>query len=240
MHVARTVPSRIVVIVGAIAMALLLPSRWTNAAEGPAPAARTIILVRHGSYVPDESDSSPGPGLSPIGVAQARLAGARLAGMPGNFDAIFTSPLTRAHETARIIATDLPGVALEVVPELAECTPATRRKEIMAREKPEAMAACAAKLDALFAQRFVPARGAERREIFVCHGNVTRYLVTRALGVDTEAWLEMSIGHASLTQIRVEADGRFKVNSIGDVGHIPPNLQTGATGMSEKDLTVPK
>jgi serine/threonine-protein phosphatase PGAM5 len=74
----------------------------------------------------------------------------------------------------------------------------------------------------------------------VCHGNVTRYLVTRALGVDTEAWLEMSIGHASLTQILVEPDGRFKINSVGDIGHIPPNMQTGATGMGEKPLSIPK
>lgn len=204
------------------------------------PAARTIIIVRHGQYVPDANDSSPGPGLSPLGVAQARLAGARLAGMPGTFDAILSSPMTRAHETAKVIASSLHGVSLTVVPELAECTPATRRKEIMARETPESMAACAAKLDAFFAAHFVPASGSEKRELIVCHGNVTRYLVTKALGVDTTAWLEMSIGHASLTQIVVESDGRFKVISVGDIGHVPPNLQTGATGMSEKSLTVPK
>ena len=69
---------------------------------------------------------------------------------------------------------------------------------------------------------------------------LTRYLVTRALGVDTTAWLEMSVGHASITEIRVEADGRFKVISIGDLGHIPPNMQTGATGMTDKKLEVPK
>jgi serine/threonine-protein phosphatase PGAM5 len=87
---------------------------------------------------------------------------------------------------------------------------------------------------------FVPAKGAERRELVVCHGNVTLYLVTKALGVDTEAWLEMSIGHASLTQIRVEPDGRFKVISVGDTGHIPPDFLTGATGMTEKQLAVPR
>lgn len=163
-----------------------------------------------------------------------------MAGMPGAFDALLSSPMTRAHETARVIDADLPGVAVEIEPELAECTPATRRKEIIAGEKPDELAACAAKLDALFARRFVPAEGNERREIFVCHGNVIRYLVTRALGVDPEAWLEMSVGHASLTQIRVEADGRFKVISVGDVGHLPPNLQTGATGMTDKDLIPPK
>jgi len=211
-----------------------------HAADAPAAAARTIILVRHGAYVADPKDASPGPGLSPLGIAQAKLAAARLAGMPGTFDALRSSPLTRAHETARVIAAELPGVQLEIVPELAECTPSTRRKEAIAKDKPEDLAACAAKLDALFARLFVPALGTERREILVCHGNVIRYLITRALGVDPEAWLEMSVAHASLTQIRVEPDGRFKVISIGDAGHIPPNLQTGATGMEERKLEVPR
>jgi serine/threonine-protein phosphatase PGAM5 len=211
-----------------------------RAADAPAAAARTIILVRHGAYVADPNDASPGPGLSPLGIAQAKLVAARLAGMPGSFDALRTSPLTRAHETARIIAAELPGVTLEIVPDLAECTPSTRRKEAIAKEKPEDLAACAARLDALFARLFVPAQGKERREILVCHGNVIRSLITRALGVDPEAWLEMSVAHASLTQIRVEPDGRFRVISIGDAGHIPPNLQTGAIGMEEKKLEVPR
>lgn len=222
-------------------LALLAPlSVEGGEAPAPAPAARTIILVRHGNYVLDDAGSPLGPGLSPIGFAQAKLAAARLAGMPGTFDAILSSPMTRAHETAKVTAAELPGVPLEVIPELAECTPATRRKEITKDEKPEEMAACATKLDALFKERFVPAMGAERRELFVCHGNVTRYLVTRALGVDPEAWLEMSVGHASLTQIRVEPDGRFKVIAVGDIGHIPPNMQTGASGMVERQLGVPK
>lgn len=238
MRVSWTATNRVVA-VAIVFAALTLFVPFTSKGDD-APAARTIVLVRHGAYVPDAKDSSPGPGLSPIGIAQAKLAAARLAGMPGKFDAIFASPMTRAHETAKLIAAALPGIPFEVLPELAECTPATRRKEIVADEKAEAMAACAAKLDALFAQRFVPARGAERRELFVCHGNVTRYLVTRALGVDPQAWLEMSAGHASLTVIRVEPDGRFKVISVGDIGHIPPNMQTGATGMTEKSLTVPK
>lgn len=219
---------------------LLLSSFVAQAADPPAPAARTIIIVRHGAYVSDPANESPGPGLSPLGIAQAKLAAARLAAMPGTFDAIRTSPLTRAHETAKVIAAELPGLPVEVVPDLAECTPPTRRKEIAAREKPEDLTACAARLDALFRRLFVPASGRERREIVVCHGNVTRYLVTRALGVDPEAWLEMSVAHASLTQIYIEPDGRFKVISIGDMGHLPPNLQTGATGMKEQALAVPR
>lgn len=240
MNISETAP-RAAARVFALAAAIFLgPACRLHAAEDTAAKTRTIILVRHGAYVADPKDESPGPGLSPLGIAQARLAAARLAGMPGTFDALLASPMTRALQTAKVISAELPGVALEVVPELAECTPATRRKEIIAGEKPEDLAACAAKLDALFAQRFVPARDRERREIFVCHGNVIRYLVTRALGVDSTAWLEMSVAHASLTRILVEADGRFKVIAVGDSGHIPPNMLTGATGMQDQELAAPK
>ncbi|HVE72719.1 MAG TPA: histidine phosphatase family protein [Thermoanaerobaculia bacterium] len=202
-------------------------------------AARTILLVRHGAYQSDPKDPSPGPGLLPVGVAQAKLAASRLAAM-GKFDAVLSSPMTRAHETARVIAAEVSNGALQIVPELHECTPATRRKEITKDESVESMAKCTAQLDALFAQRFVPAAGSPRREILVAHGNVIRSMVVRALGVDPEAWLEMSVAHASITEILVEPDGRFKVISVGDAGHLPLNLQSGVTGVSDKSLAVPR
>ena len=212
-----------------------------TAPPGPAvpPAARTLYLVRHGAYDPKAAASDDlGPGLTPLGVAQVRLLGARLAPLPGRWDALLASPLRRAQETARVLAKDL-NLTIETVSELAECTPESRRPDINGAEKPEAMAACAAGLDKLFAARFKPADGAERRELLVCHGNVIRYLVTRALGVDSKAWLEMSIGHASVTVIRVEANGGVRVLSVGDVGHLPFNLQTGSVADPSRDLAVP-
>ncbi|WP_449424535.1 hypothetical protein [Rhodanobacter lindaniclasticus] len=58
------------------------------------------------------------------------------------------------------------------------------------------MAACKAQFDRLFARYFTPASGHERTELMVCHGNVIRNMVVRALGVDPQAWLEMSVGNA--------------------------------------------
>ena len=211
-----------------------------QAAEPMAPAARTIVLVRHGYYLPDPTaDTRLGPGISPLGVAQAHLLGARLAGLPTRFDALHVSPLQRARDTAAVIAADFPGRQFKVIDDLAECTPPSRRVESMATEKTEDLAACKAQLDRIFAEYFRPAVGTARTELFVCHGNVIRYLVTRALGVDTSAWLEMSVGHASITKIRIEANGSIKVISVGDVGHLPPNMLTGATGDGERSLAIP-
>jgi serine/threonine-protein phosphatase PGAM5 len=224
----------------AFACLLLLAFAPANAAEPLPPAARTIVLVRHGNYVDDPAaDPRLGPHISPIGVAQAHLVGARLAGMPIRFDALYASPLQRARDTAAVIAGNFPGRHFEVVDDLAECTPPTRRMEITAQEKLEDLASCQTQLDRVFARFFHPAAGYEETDLLVCHGNVIRYLVTRALGVDTKAWLEMSPGHASITRIRVDADGRFKVISVGDVGHLPPNLLTGATGDAQRSLLIP-
>ena len=197
--------------------------------------------MRHGHYAPDPSaDAKLGPALTDLGIAQAHLVGARLAGLPQKFDAVYSSPLTRAQQTAKVIVGDLDNAAIETVADLAECTPPTRHKEITAAMKPEDLSDCAEQLDRLFAARFKPANGAPVQELLVCHGNVIRYLITKSLAVDTEAWLEMSVGHVSMTTIRVEADGSTKVIAIGDVGHVPPNLRTGATGDPERTLSLPE
>ncbi|MGH8108979.1 MAG: histidine phosphatase family protein [Arenimonas sp.] len=210
---------------------------FANAAE---PAARIIYLVRHGHYVSDPAiDEKVGPGISPIGAAQAHMAGARLAGLPAKFDTFYVSPMQRARDTAAIIGQNFPGSKFNVVDDLAECTPPTRDKKIMADEKPEDLSACTAALNRVFATYFKPAQNRPHTELFVCHGNVIRSLVVRALGVDADAWLSMSVGHTSITKIRIEADGRFKVIAVGDIGHLPPNLLTGASGDPDRSLAVP-
>lgn len=221
-------------------LSCLLLAAPLQAVEVSAPATRTIVLVRHGDYLPDPAaDPKLGPHLAPIGVAQAHLVGARLAGLPTRFDAMLVSPVQRARDTAAIIAGDFPGRHFEVVDDLAECTPPARRTEATRGERPTDLAACKRQLDRLFTHYFRPATGHAQTVLMVCHGNVIRNMVVRALGVDSKAWLEMSVGNASITRILVEADGRFKVISVGDVGHLPPGLRTGATGDPERSLVIP-
>jgi serine/threonine-protein phosphatase PGAM5 len=219
---------------------------------------RTLYLVRHGAYdIDDPRDEAVGRGLLPLGVAQARVTGDRLRGLPFAFDAVSASPLTRARETAEVIAAQLGGAGSDrsdrsarsaaprvaIDPDLAECTPPTRRADIMAEEKPEDLAACSAQLERLAPRLLAPLPGGSpaRRELVVAHGNVIRWLVTRALGVDTTAWLSMSIGHASVTTIAIDGKGAVRILAVGDVGHLPPGLQTGAFGNRDKwDLEASK
>ena len=219
----------------ALSLGALAPAQ---AADGP---VHTLVLVRHGNYAPDPSvDENIGPHLSPIGVAQAHLAANALAALP-RFDGLYASPMQRARDTAAVIgADDFPDRKFEVVDDLAECTPPTPLGEVAKTEPPADMAACKARLDRLYARFFTAANGQDRSDLLVCHGNVIRYLVTRALGVDTGAWLAMSIGNASITTIRIDAQGRAHVIAVGDVGHIPPKLRTSAWGDPPRDLSIPE
>ena len=204
------------------------------------PAARTVYLVRHGHYAADPAiDEKVGPALSPIGVAQARLVGARIGALPLQLDGLYASPMQRARDTAAVIAGDLDDPRFNIVDDLAECTPPSRDATVMAKEKPADLAACRAQFDRAFARFFQPAQGRERSDLLVCHGNVIRSLVVRALGVDADAWLAMSAGHASITKVRIQPDGSFKVIAVGDVGHLPPSLRTGASGDPDRSLAIP-
>jgi serine/threonine-protein phosphatase PGAM5 len=200
----------------------------------------TLLLVRHGAYeTPAVQASEDGPGLTPLGIAQARLLAMRLHGVPAHLDSITSSTMTRARETAAVIHETLTDIPMRQSTLLRECTPpmasANLAKELDLKEAVN----CANRLGEAFKQYFVPTSGAARSDVLVCHGNVIRYFVTKALGVDTTAWSRMSVAHASVTVIQVTPDGEFRVLSVGDVGHLPPNLQSGTAGF-DPQLVVPK
>jgi len=219
---------------------IMIAGSVTTGEEATADGVRTVYLIRHGDYNhQDERDPKVGKALVPIGVAQARLLGARLRGLPVTFSSLTSSTMTRARQTAQVIAVELPHLELVSTPLISECTPTTWREDIMEEETPEDIAECDARLDKAFKKVLAPSPDSDRHDLVVCHGNVIRYLVTRALKVDPHAWLGMSIGNCSLTVIKVFPDGSMKVLSFSDVGHIPPNLQTGTWPAASTDLAVP-
>ncbi len=207
---------------------LLLLSAVPSLAEDEGDGVRTIYLVRHGFYdIKDDADPDVGTALVPLGVAQARLVGARLRALPVEIDALYTSTMTRARQTARVIHEEFPHLDLQKTRILRECTPTTWREDIMEQLEPGEVAECEVQLEQAFKEFFVPSPNEDRNDILVCHANVIRYLVTRVQGVDPHSWLMMSLGNCSITVIRINADGSFKILAVGDVGHLPPNLQTG-------------
>ena len=213
---------------------LLLISATAAAQSQP---THTLYLVRHGAYVADRNaDPQLGPGITALGVAQARLIAARLSGSGVTFDSMTSSTLQRARDTAAVMHETLSNVPLAQSPLLSECTPPLF--EAVAGNEARERAACAKQLDQAFAEFFSVAKNARRNDILVAHGNVIRYLVTKALNVDTRAWLRMTVAHASLTVIQVQPDGSAKVLAVGDSGHIPSPLLSWGDA-NDRQLAVP-
>ena len=201
--------------------------------------AHTLYLVRHGAYdTTARADPAIGPGLTPLGIAEARLLASRLHGLPMRLVSITSSTMTRSRETAAVMHETLTDTPMRQTPLLSECIPPTSNARVAKETDPKEAAECARRLNEAFNQFLVLAAGAVRSDVLVCHGDVIRYFVMKALGVDTKAWLGMSVAHASLTVIRVQADGSTTVLAVGDVGHLPPNMQSW--GDSDPQLVVPK
>ena len=188
---------------------------------------RTIILIRHGEYEHEKDcDEDEGCGLVALGRQQARLTADRLKAMPIAFTSIQASAMTRARQTGGVIAERFPDLELAIHRDIRECTPNTRREDIMADMEPGEGAACEANLEAAWGRIFVPATGGNGYDIVVCHGNVIRWFATRVLEVDPLAWLGMSIANCSLTVVQVRADGSKKLVAFADSGHIPYSMTT--------------
>lgn len=82
------------------------------------PGATRLYLVRHAQSVGNTSpDWQPDPPLTDLGREQARLVSERLARQ--GVDAIFSSPLRRAMETAQPLA-DASGLSVTVIDDLRE------------------------------------------------------------------------------------------------------------------------
>jgi serine/threonine-protein phosphatase PGAM5 len=208
----------------------------TSAVAADAPAVHTLYLVRHGAYVADpKADPELGPGLTALGIAQARLVGARLRGIPTHIDAITSSTMTRARQTAAVVQELFPDLAVAASPLLAECTPHSLAP--VSGAAANAQDACQKRLDEAFAKFAAPTSG-NRSDVLVCHGNVIRYFVMKALGVDSRAWPVMSVAHSSITIIQIGPNGAYRIIAVGDSGHVPPNMLSWG-GDDDPQLVVP-
>jgi serine/threonine-protein phosphatase PGAM5 len=57
-------------------------------------------------------------------------------------------------------------------------------------------------------------------EIIVCHANVVRYFMCRALQLPPEAWLRMCTFNCSLNYVAIRPSGSVSVRMLGDIGHL--------------------
>jgi serine/threonine-protein phosphatase PGAM5 len=206
----------------------LLAGARLEAQSKPAPPAAIhyLYLIRHGAYDRDDkADERVANGLNVLGHEQADLVGRRLAALPVRMTSIVSSDYTRARETADDIGRIL-NLPVERDSLLHECTPTTTRADLLRDNTTAEIAACDANLEAAWAKYVRPASDGDARDLLVCHGNVIRWFVAKALGGDSQVWATMDIANASITVLAVRGDGSLKLCSFSDVGHVPPERQT--------------
>jgi len=198
--------------------------------EATPPAGKGVhyvYMVRHGIYDRDTTatDDRTSNGLNALGHEQAKLVGARLAALGIKFDRLISSEFLRAKQTADDI-----GALMKMTPTrdgaLNECTPASVNATLMAGEKPADVAACDSVRAVAWQRYFVSTPQRDTYDALVCHGNVIRWTLMRALGADTKLWSNQDIGNCSLTIIAVRPDGTIRLVEYSDVGHIPVEKQS--------------
>lgn len=188
---------------------------------------RILYLVRHGhaayaDTVPKDQDGY----LTEIGQQQAQLTAQRLAQLP--ISAIHHSNTGRAIETAKVLAALLPGVSLHANPLLRECVPCLPTRGWFREIPPERLQESQAQVEQAFSQFFQPSlvEAREQHDILVCHGNIIRYLVCRALQVAPEAWDNTVIYNCGISEVMIQEDGGMRLISHNDTGHLPYSMRT--------------
>lgn len=191
-----------------------------------------LVLIRHGLPVRLEATDGPAdPPLSEHGVRQATGLAHHLG--PGEFDAVYTSPLLRARQTAEPLCA-VTGVDATVVDDVAEWDRHASTYiplEQIRVEKPEVIEAMASgRFDALgidmdafvtrvrTAMDVIAANHRGGRVAVVCHGGVINVYLAGILDLPRLLFFEPA--YTSVSRVAIAGDGRRGVVSINETAHL--------------------
>lgn len=190
-----------------------------------------LILVRHGLPIRREVTEGPAdPELSREGLAQAKHLGDYLA--IEKIDAIYTSPMKRAHQTALPLA-KAKGLTPIIEPDVAEWDQHSNEyipiEELKAANDPRwkelASGAWTSEEDpAVFRERVLGAfnriidnhRG--ERVVITCHGGVINEFLSSVLGIDRGQFFYPN--YTSIHRIAASSQGHRSILSVNETSHL--------------------
>lgn len=194
-------------------------------------ASRHYFLIRHGQYhVHGATDLERV--LTDLGRKQAVFTGERLKTLQLPWTSVVISTMSRAQETGKLILASLADPKLEIIHDsiLVEGAPIAPHPPVNHwRPEPHQFFQDGARIEAAFRKYFHRADSTQEKDsytLMVCHANVIRYFVCRALQFPPEAWLRLSLNHASITWLTVGPSGRVILRTLGDSGFMPPEYVT--------------
>ena len=188
---------------------------------------RRVVLIRHGQY--DEHDTGS---LTALGRKQAAHTGHAFVG--ARVDSMLASTLIRAKETAAIVRESIPHVKLSHSALLCECVPTPLPASLRLGLDPAQIRVDRERADKAWDKVFRPTK-ASRTDLVVCHGNIIRYFVCRALGVPVKSWVKMQSLHCGISEVSVLPNGETRLASYNDTGHLPRELRTMSNAAAKRD-----
>jgi broad specificity phosphatase PhoE len=220
------------------------------------PDSKEIILIRHGQSTANASGVWQGKldfPLSDFGREQARSAGRALASE--NLDAFYSSPLSRAFETAELVAGEA-GFDGDIVPidGLIErgggafegnTWPEREREmpDLLAKfrsvPEEEAWSVIGAETDEEILARFAPAiseivssHPPGSRVVVVAHGGVMRAFLRDLFGKNVLSGGDRA-ENASITRLEWPEDGEPRLVELAATSHLPKAVTPPAGPTSE-------
>jgi probable phosphoglycerate mutase len=194
-----------------------------------------LLLIRHAEPIRVDEGDTDGPAdpvLSPRGEDQAARLGTWLTAEP--IDAIITSPLRRARETAAPLASML-GLQPEVHHDLAEYDATSGSYipvEHLRAEKDERWyAMIEGRWEETgginpreFQARVVPVfetiieRFPGQRVAIIAHGGVVNVFLAHLLGIDKLLWFHC--GYTSISRVQAARTGERSIESLNETAHL--------------------
>jgi probable phosphomutase (TIGR03848 family) len=219
-----------------------MPRPQAHARKPPSPTV--VLFVRHGR-TPTTGNVLPGraPGLhlSETGRTQAEQAAARIAAAMPHVDAVYSSPLERARQTAAPIAQRL-GKKVKVARGLLECDfgewTGGSLKELSKRPEwrtvqrypsgfrfpgGESFAEMQARMAATVSHLCAAHQG--KAVVLVSHADPIKAAVADALGTHLDLFQRIVVSPCSVTAVAYGADGPvvLAVNVVGDLSELKPS-----------------
>ncbi|WP_374076118.1 histidine phosphatase family protein [Bdellovibrio bacteriovorus] len=179
---------------------------------------KTIVFVRHAQYEKDPER------LTALGRAQAHLVSQVVRDLKPQ--KLYSSTMPRALETAAFIEKQCAITSLKrdffregILPGLEKVTKTDKASRVAMKENKE-------RADQAYDFLFKAPKSGVSTHVVVAHGNVIRYWVCKALGVDSKKWIQMDLQQCSITTIRVDKKGDAVLLGFADIGHIPFEQRT--------------
>jgi broad specificity phosphatase PhoE len=215
------------------------PVRAYDLIRHPARGHTTLLLVRHGQTAANLTSRLVGVTdipLDPLGEIQAREVGSHLGTL--EFDALLTSPLLRARQTAEYIAR-VSGHELEIVPGLSEMNfgdveGLTLDEAVVQFPEIQPMIDDLDDLDLgwprgetrrTFDERVTATflgileRYVGKRVVTVAHGGVIGTFFAQIVGGNPREFARYAVANCSVTQLVVSPD-HTEVHFWNDVSHL--------------------